>query len=57
MTPEQEQVIDDADIPVKTKEQLKKFLEEKTISDAHFKEIIERVNTEYQSTGSRHAKR
>ena len=50
MTPEQEQVIENESLPVKTKEQLKKFLAEKNISDDQFTEIIERVNSEYQST-------
>ena len=50
MTPEQEQVIDNEALPVKTKEQLKKFLAEKNISDEQFTEIIEQVNSEYQST-------
>ncbi len=50
MTPEQELVIDNESLPVKTKEQLKKFLAEKNISDDQFNEIIEQVNSEYQST-------
>ena len=50
MTPEQEQVIDNETLPAKTKEQLKKFLSEKNISDDQFEEIIERVNSEYMST-------
>lgn len=50
MTPEQEQIIDSELLPVKTKEQLKKFLAEKNISDDQFTEIIGRVNSEYQST-------
>ena len=50
MTPEQEQVIENESLPVKTKEQLKKFLAEKNISDDQFTEIIERVNSEYHST-------
>jgi DNA-directed RNA polymerase subunit A" len=50
MTPEQELVIDNELLPVKTKDQLKKFLAEKNISDDQFTEIIERVNSEYKST-------
>ncbi|MEI7433656.1 MAG: DNA-directed RNA polymerase subunit A'' [Methanomicrobiales archaeon] len=50
MTPEQELVIDNESLPVKTKDQLKKFLAEKNISDDQFTEIIERVNSEYKST-------
>ena len=50
MTPEQELVIDNESLPAKTKDQLKKFLAEKNISDDQFTEIIERVNSEYKST-------
>jgi len=42
--------IDGADLPQKTKDQLRTFLEEKDITDGQFKEILDRVVKEYQST-------
>ncbi len=42
--------IDAADLPQKTRDQLKKFLDEKEITDAKFNQIMERVLAEYQST-------
>jgi DNA-directed RNA polymerase subunit A" len=42
--------IEAADLPVKTKDQLRKFLAEKEITDTQFKQIIERVIKEYLST-------
>jgi DNA-directed RNA polymerase subunit A" len=42
--------IEAADLPQKTKDQLRKFLEEKEITDAPFKQILEKVLAEYQST-------
>ncbi len=42
--------VEAADLPVKTKDQLRKFLAEKEITDTQFKQIIERVIKEYQST-------
>jgi DNA-directed RNA polymerase subunit A" len=50
MFPEQEQKIDEADLPVKTKEQLKGFLTGRDISDEQFEKILTRVITEYQIT-------
>ncbi len=45
-----EKKIESADLPQKTKEQLRKFLGDKEITDAQFKQILENVNKEYQST-------
>lgn len=42
--------IEAEDLPQKTKDQLRTYLDGKEITDAQFKEIIERVNREYQST-------
>ena len=42
--------IEAATLPQKTKDQLRKFLDEKEITDAQFKHILERVLGEYQST-------
>jgi DNA-directed RNA polymerase subunit A" len=42
--------IEAADLPQKTKDQLRKFLDEKEITDAQFRQILERVLAEYQST-------
>jgi DNA-directed RNA polymerase subunit A" len=42
--------VEAADLPVKTKDQIRKFLAEKEITDIQFKQIIERVINEYQST-------
>lgn len=42
--------IEAAALPPKTKEQLRKFLDGKEITDTQFKQILERVNAEYQST-------
>ncbi|MDO9550190.1 MAG: DNA-directed RNA polymerase subunit A'' [Methanoregula sp.] len=42
--------VEAADLPVKTKDQIRKFLAEKEITDTQFKQIIERVINEYQST-------
>jgi DNA-directed RNA polymerase subunit A" len=42
--------IETAALPEKTKDQLRKYLDGKEISDAQFKQILERVNAEYQST-------
>jgi len=39
-----------ADLPQKTKDQLHTFLDNKEVSDAQFKEILDRVVKEYQST-------
>jgi DNA-directed RNA polymerase subunit A" len=50
MLAEQETKIDEADLPVKTKEQLKGFLGEREISDEQFEKILSRVITEYQIT-------
>ena len=45
-----EKKIEAATLPPKTKEQLRKYIGEKPITDAQFKEILDRVNKEYQST-------
>jgi DNA-directed RNA polymerase subunit A" len=45
-----EKKIEGADLPVKTKDQLRKFLAEKDITDTQFKQILERVIKEYLST-------
>jgi DNA-directed RNA polymerase subunit A" len=42
--------IEAATLPQKTKDQLRKFLDEKEITDAQFKHILDRVLAEYQST-------
>ncbi|AGB02080.1 DNA-directed RNA polymerase subunit A'' [Methanoregula formicica] len=42
--------IEAASLPQKTKDQLRKYLDGKEITDAQFKQILERVNAEYQST-------
>ena len=39
-----------ADLPVKTKDQIRKFLAEKEITETQFKQILERVIKEYKST-------
>jgi DNA-directed RNA polymerase subunit A" len=46
----QDQKIEEAEIPVKTKEQLKGFLEGRDISEEQFEQILNRVVTEYQIT-------
>jgi DNA-directed RNA polymerase subunit A" len=50
MLAEQEQKVDEADLPVKTKEQLKGFLSGREISEEQFEKILNRVITEYQIT-------
>ena len=50
MLSEQERQIDAADLPVKTKEQLKTYLEGKEISELQFSTILEQVIREYQNT-------
>jgi DNA-directed RNA polymerase subunit A" len=45
-----EKKIGAADLPQKTKDQLRTFLDGKDVSDAQFKEILERVVKEYLST-------
>jgi len=47
---DQERQIDAADLPVKTKEQLKTYLEGKEISESQFSTILEQVIREYQNT-------
>jgi DNA-directed RNA polymerase subunit A" len=42
--------IEAAALPHKTKDQMRKYLGDKEITDAQFKEILDRVNKEYQST-------
>ena len=42
--------VEAADLPVKTKDQIRKFLSEKEITDTQFKQILERVIKEYKST-------
>src|SRR5208337_4067229 len=42
--------IEAAALPQKTKDQLRKFLEGKELSDTQFRQILERVLAEYQST-------
>ena len=51
-----EKKIEAATLPPKTKEQLRKYIGEKPITDAQFKEILDRVNKEYLSPESRHAR-
>ena len=50
MFPEQERQIDAADLPVKTKEQLKTYLEAKVISESQFSTILDQVIREYLNT-------
>ncbi len=50
MRSEYEQQIDDAELPVKTKEQLKKHLSEKEVTPDQFEGILNRVISEYQNT-------
>jgi DNA-directed RNA polymerase subunit A" len=45
-----EKKIGAANLPVKTKDQLRTFLDGKEITDSQFKQILERVIREYQST-------
>lgn len=42
--------VEEAELPQKTKDQLRKFLAEKDISDAQFKQILDKVFAEYKST-------
>ncbi|MGA2103860.1 DNA-directed RNA polymerase subunit A'' [Methanoregula sp.] len=49
-TDKHEKKIESADLPQKTKDQLRGFLEGKEITDAQFKEILDRVVKEYLST-------
>ena len=46
----QEQKIEEAELPVKTKEQLKGFLAGRDITEEQFEKILNRVVTEYQIT-------
>jgi DNA-directed RNA polymerase subunit A" len=50
MRSECEQQINDAELPVKTKEQLKKYLSEKEVTSDQFESILNRVISEYQNT-------
>ena len=50
MHSEYEQQIDAADLPVKTREQLKKYLSAKEITSDQFEAILNRVISEYQNT-------
>ena len=45
-----EKKVEAADLPVKTKDQIRKFLENKEITDIQFKQILDRVIKEYLST-------
>jgi DNA-directed RNA polymerase subunit A" len=45
-----EKKIDAADLPVKTKNDLKKYISDHEMSDKQFKEIMERIFEEYQKT-------
>ncbi len=45
-----EKKIEAADLPKKTKDQLRKFLNDKEITDSQFRQILERVLKEYLST-------
>jgi len=50
LSPKFEKKITSADLPEKTKDQLRAFLEGREISDSPFSQIFERVVKEYQST-------
>jgi len=45
-----EKKVEAADLPVKTKDQIRKFLSEKEITDTKFKQVLDRVIKEYKST-------
>jgi DNA-directed RNA polymerase subunit A" len=45
-----EKNVETAELPVKTKDQIRKFLAEKEITETQFKQILERVIKEYKST-------
>ncbi len=45
-----EKKVETAELPVKTKDQIRKFLAEKEITETQFKQILERVIKEYKST-------
>ncbi len=45
-----EKKVEAADLPVKTKDQIRKFLSEKELTDTKFKQILDRVIKEYKST-------
>ena len=42
--------VEATDLPQKTKDQIRKFLSEKDVTDTQFKQILERVFNEYKST-------
>ncbi|HIH27392.1 MAG TPA: DNA-directed RNA polymerase subunit A'' [Methanoregulaceae archaeon] len=50
MLPEQDQRISETDVPVKTREQLRKYLAGKEITAEQFDQILNRVINEYQNT-------
>jgi DNA-directed RNA polymerase subunit A" len=50
MLADQEAEIDKTDLPVKTKEQLRKYLDGKEITSSQFDQIMDRVINEYQNT-------
>ncbi|MDD1713659.1 MAG: DNA-directed RNA polymerase subunit A'' [Methanoregulaceae archaeon] len=50
MLAHQEEKIDEAELPVKTKEQLRGFLEGRDITEDQFEKILDRVVTEYRIT-------
>jgi DNA-directed RNA polymerase subunit A" len=50
MRPEFEELIEAAELPVKTKEQLRNYLEGKEVSEEQFRQIIDQVVREYQNT-------
>jgi len=50
MLPEQDQRISETDVPVKTREQLRKYLTGKEITAEQFDQILNRVINEYQNT-------
>ncbi|MBN1432944.1 MAG: DNA-directed RNA polymerase subunit A'' [Methanomicrobiaceae archaeon] len=50
MNPEFEKIVDEADLPVKTKNDLKKHISDHKISEKQFNEIMERIFEEYGKT-------
>ena len=50
MRPEFEELIESAELPVKTKEQLRNYLEGKEVSEEQFRQIVDQVVREYQNT-------
>ena len=50
MKPKYEKKIEEADLPVKTKNDLRKYISDHEMSDKQFKEIMEKIFEEYEKT-------